>query len=114
MKVETQGDMDHYRADGVRITHDPFHPDMAAKYGKPGETDSEVSVMMVTMMMMIMMFVPRVLTPMLTAWAPASMAAWSRGTPRVRLSSGSSTRVTNMTMISRLEVISSYNKRSQP
>jgi len=28
-------------ADGVRITHDPFHPDMVAKYGQPGETDCE-------------------------------------------------------------------------
>ena len=35
--------MEHYRADGVRITHDPFHPDMEAKYGRPGETDKEVS-----------------------------------------------------------------------
>lgn len=33
--------MEHYRADGVRITHDPFHPDMEAKYGRPGETDKE-------------------------------------------------------------------------
>lgn len=30
-----------YRADGVRITHDPFAPEMAAKYGKPGQTDRE-------------------------------------------------------------------------
>lgn len=33
---------EHYRADGVRITHDPFHPAMEAKYGRPGETDKEV------------------------------------------------------------------------
>jgi len=33
--------MEYYRSDGVRITHDPYHPDMAEKYGKPGETDSE-------------------------------------------------------------------------
>ena len=30
-----------YRADGVRILHDPFHPEMKEKYGAPGETDSE-------------------------------------------------------------------------
>lgn len=39
--------MEHYRADGVRITHDPFHPDMEAKYGRPGETDSEVSTVLI-------------------------------------------------------------------
>ena len=33
--------MDYYRADGVRITHDPYHPEMVARYGQPGETDSE-------------------------------------------------------------------------
>merc|ERR1711915_604718 len=33
--------MEYYRADGVRITHDPYHPSMAKKYGLPGETDSE-------------------------------------------------------------------------
>merc|ERR1719474_742911 len=33
--------MEYYRADGVRITHDPYHPSMAEKYGLPGETDSE-------------------------------------------------------------------------
>ena len=31
--------MEHYRADGVRITHDPFAPGMAEKYGMPGKTD---------------------------------------------------------------------------
>jgi hypothetical protein len=31
----------YYRADGVRITHDPFAPHMAEKYGAPGRTDSE-------------------------------------------------------------------------
>jgi hypothetical protein len=31
---------DYYRADGVRITHDPFAPGMAEKYGAPGETDA--------------------------------------------------------------------------
>lgn len=30
-----------YRADGVRITHDPFAPGMAEKYGPPGRTDDE-------------------------------------------------------------------------
>jgi len=33
--------MEYYRADGVRITHDPFAPEMSEKYGVPGETDSE-------------------------------------------------------------------------
>ena len=33
--------MDYYRADGVRISHDPHHPDMVEKYGRPGQTDSE-------------------------------------------------------------------------
>jgi len=33
--------MDHYRADGVRICHDPYNPAMMEKYGKPGETDNE-------------------------------------------------------------------------
>ena len=33
--------MEYYRKDGVRITHDPYHPDMVAKYGQPGETDRE-------------------------------------------------------------------------
>lgn len=32
---------DRYRADGVRITHDPEAPGMAEKYGAPGETDDE-------------------------------------------------------------------------
>ena len=31
----------NYRADGVRITHDPFEAGMAAKYGAPGATDSD-------------------------------------------------------------------------
>merc|ERR1711998_247078 len=31
----------YYRADGVRITHDPHAPGMAEKYGRPGETDNE-------------------------------------------------------------------------
>jgi len=33
--------MAHYRADGVRITHDPNAPGMVAKYGAPGATDRE-------------------------------------------------------------------------
>merc|ERR1712086_594422 len=32
---------DYYRADGVRITHDPYAAGMAEKYGSPGATDSE-------------------------------------------------------------------------
>ena len=32
---------DYYRHDGVRITHDPFSPGMAEKYGLPGQTDQE-------------------------------------------------------------------------
>ena len=31
--------MEHYRADGVKITHDPYAPGMAEKYGMPGKTD---------------------------------------------------------------------------
>jgi len=31
----------YYRADGVRITHDPYAPGMVEKYGRPGETDNE-------------------------------------------------------------------------
>merc|ERR1719162_2033459 len=31
----------HYRRDGVRITHDPYAPGMADQYGTPGETDRE-------------------------------------------------------------------------
>lgn len=44
-KSESQnGEMsssEYYRKDGVRITHDPYAPGMAAKYGLPGSTDSE-------------------------------------------------------------------------
>lgn len=33
---------DYYRqSDGVRITHDPYAPGMAEKYGAPGKTDNE-------------------------------------------------------------------------
>jgi len=31
----------YYRKDGVRITHDPYAPGMAEKYGEPTKTDSE-------------------------------------------------------------------------
>jgi hypothetical protein len=30
-----------YRSDGVRITHDPYSPEMVERYGMPGATDSE-------------------------------------------------------------------------
>ena len=30
----------HYRRDGVRITHDPHAPGMAEQYGKPGQVRS--------------------------------------------------------------------------
>merc|ERR1712151_115382 len=32
---------EYYRSDGVRITHDPYAPGMAAKYGRPGNTDPD-------------------------------------------------------------------------
>mmetsp|Transcript_255 Transcript_255/g.393 ORF Transcript_255/g.393 Transcript_255/m.393 type:complete len:364 (-) Transcript_255:138-1229(-) len=32
---------EYYRHDGVRITHDPYAPGMAEKYGRPGQTDNE-------------------------------------------------------------------------
>jgi hypothetical protein len=35
------GNRGNYRQDGVRITHDPFAPGMAAKYGAPGATDKD-------------------------------------------------------------------------
>ena len=31
----------YYRKDGVRITHDPYSPEMAEKYGLSGHTDTE-------------------------------------------------------------------------
>jgi len=38
----TCGDMPaYYRQDGVRITHDPYAPGMAEKYGLQGQTDPE-------------------------------------------------------------------------
>ena len=38
MSSETK---EYYRADGVRISHDPYAPGMAERYGLPGSTDSE-------------------------------------------------------------------------
>ena len=35
------GTGEYYRHDGVRITHDPYAPGMAEKYGLKGETDPE-------------------------------------------------------------------------
>lgn len=32
---------EYYRKDGVRITHDPYAPGMAERYGLPGQTDQE-------------------------------------------------------------------------
>jgi hypothetical protein len=32
---------EYFRADGVRITHDPYAPGMADKYGLPGETNPD-------------------------------------------------------------------------
>jgi hypothetical protein len=32
---------EHYRSDGVRITHNPYAPGMLEKYGLPGNTDPE-------------------------------------------------------------------------
>lgn len=41
-EVEVGGEgVDYFRKDGVRIVHDPYAPDMVAKYGRPGQTDSE-------------------------------------------------------------------------
>ena len=37
--MATRGE--YYRKDGVRITHDPYSPEMAEKYGLPGQTDNE-------------------------------------------------------------------------
>ena len=34
-------DASYYRSDGVRITHDPYAPGMAEKYGLPGNTDKD-------------------------------------------------------------------------
>ncbi|CAG9461291.1 unnamed protein product [Pedinophyceae sp. YPF-701] len=42
-KTMAQGESreEYYRKDGVRITHDPYAPGMAEKYGLPGATDAE-------------------------------------------------------------------------
>lgn len=37
----SNADRELYRADGVRITHDPYAAGMAAKYGAPGSTDAD-------------------------------------------------------------------------
>ncbi|KAL3827384.1 hypothetical protein ACHAXA_003118 [Cyclostephanos tholiformis] len=39
--MTTNSYSEHYRRDGVRITHDPYAPGMAEKYGTPGRTDGE-------------------------------------------------------------------------
>ena len=39
--AEDGGPPSYYRKDGVRITHDPYQPGMAEKYGLPGNTDPE-------------------------------------------------------------------------
>lgn len=41
MAAAASTEQGYYRADGVRITHDPYAPGMAAKYGAPGKTDKE-------------------------------------------------------------------------
>jgi len=39
--ASTSKTAEYYRADGVRITHDPYAPGMVEKYGAPGTTDNE-------------------------------------------------------------------------
>lgn len=39
--INIMADKELYREDGVRITHDPYAPGMAEKYGLPGKTDCE-------------------------------------------------------------------------
>lgn len=41
MPATTAALSEYYRHDGVRITHDPYAPGMAEKYGMPGKTDNE-------------------------------------------------------------------------
>mgnify|MGYP005848651897 CR=1 FL=1 len=41
MSTSSNQQDDYYRKDGVRITHDPYAPGMAEKYGIPGQTDPE-------------------------------------------------------------------------
>eukprot|EP00559_Dactyliosolen_fragilissimus_P008852 CAMPEP_0184860400 /NCGR_PEP_ID=MMETSP0580-20130426/5295_1 /TAXON_ID=1118495 /ORGANISM="Dactyliosolen fragilissimus" /LENGTH=219 /DNA_ID=CAMNT_0027357489 /DNA_START=261 /DNA_END=920 /DNA_ORIENTATION=+ len=40
-QTDNSASTEFYRKDGVRITHDPYAPGMAEKYGLPGETDEE-------------------------------------------------------------------------
>jgi len=39
--ADMSGGKEYYRKDGVRIQHDPYSEEMAAKYGLPGQTDNE-------------------------------------------------------------------------
>ena len=41
MSASKDSSGEYYRKDGVRITHDPYCPEMAEKYGLPGNTDRE-------------------------------------------------------------------------
>ena len=41
MTTQSSSNNEFYRADGVRITHDPYAPGMKEKYGAPGRTDGE-------------------------------------------------------------------------
>lgn len=41
VKMTKDNTNEYYRKDGVRITHDPYQPGMAEKYGLPGNTDPE-------------------------------------------------------------------------
>lgn len=41
MSASAQSNGEYYRSDGVRVTHDPYAPGIAEKYGLEGETDPE-------------------------------------------------------------------------
>jgi Ankyrin repeats (many copies) len=41
LAMSTSSDSGYFRKDGVRITHDPYAPGMAEKYGIEGETDPD-------------------------------------------------------------------------
>jgi hypothetical protein len=41
LATSDMANMEYYRHDGVRITHDPYAPGMSEKYGRPGKTDRE-------------------------------------------------------------------------
>jgi len=41
MTTAMKSKKEHYRSDGVRITHDPYAPGIMEKYGLPGSTDPE-------------------------------------------------------------------------